>query len=132
MRQILINNTPGLARLVKQIEHEAQTGWIKCLDGGYARVRSSHAALNTKLQSAGSIVMKQTSIFIDQRVTERGIDSLKVLDVHDEGQHDVDPKAAKEFGELAVQALLDAGEELGVSAPTKGEYKIGNNWSETH
>jgi len=39
---------------------------------------------------------------------------------------------AEEFGRLAVQSIIDAGKQLNVRCPLNGEYKIGNNWSETH
>lgn len=131
-RAKLLVGTPGLEDLVAECQAEQATGFIRTIDGGYVRCNSPHAALNSKLQSAGGIVMKQASIFIDQRVVERGMDSLKVGDIHDEGQHDTDSREAEAFGQLAVQALRDAGEELGFSVPIDGDYKIGTNWSETH
>lgn len=132
-RAKLLETTPGLKKLVDQVQAEFNNGgFIETIDGGYVRCPSEHAALNYKLQSAGGIVMKQASIFIDRRVIERGIDSLKVGDIHDEGQHDVCVKEAEEFGELAVQAIRDAGEELGFRVPLDGDYKIGTNWAQTH
>lgn len=131
-RERLIKGTPGLEGLVRQIKTEYKTGFIKCIDGGYVRCPAEHAALNYKLQSAGGIVMKLASIFIRREVLRRGIDSKKVGDIHDEGQHEVDEKAGDEFGRLAVQAIRDAGEELNFSVPLDGDYKVGSSWAETH
>jgi hypothetical protein len=33
---------------------------------------------------------------------------------------------------LAVDCIDRAGKDLGIRLPLDGEYKIGNNWSETH
>ena len=132
MRETLINNTPGLLKLAKQIEQEAESGWIRTIDGGFVRSLSPHAALNSKLQSAGGIAMKVCSIFLDERLTEHGFDALKVGDIHDEAQLDTDPKVATEVGELALQCLRDAGEYLNLRVPLDGEFKIGKTWAETH
>jgi DNA polymerase I-like protein with 3'-5' exonuclease and polymerase domains len=52
--------------------------------------------------------------------------------VHDEFQYQVKENQAEEFGKLAVQSIVDAGNQLGLRCPLNGEYKIGNNWKETH
>lgn len=133
-RRKLYETTPGLEALVESIngEYKASGGWLRTIDGGFVRCTARNAALNYKCQSAGGLVMKQASIFIDRRVVARGLDSLKVGDIHDEGQHDVSKKDAEEFGKLAVQAIRDAGEELGFSVPLDGDYKIGPTWADTH
>lgn len=132
MRETLIGNTPGLLQLAKRIEAEAESGWIKTIDGGYVRSLSTHAALNSKLQSGGVIAMKVCSIFIDQNLETEGLDSWKVGDIHDEGQMDCLPAEAEATGKLAVQCLRDAGEFLNLTVPLDGEYKIGSTWADTH
>ena len=52
--------------------------------------------------------------------------------IHDEWQLEVRACQAMKAGTLAVSAMVKAGEELGIRCPMTGEYKIGNNWSETH
>lgn len=131
-REILLKTTPGLERAVKESQDEQQSGWIQTIDGGYVRCLSPHAALNSKLQSAGGITMKVASIILDGWCTEKGIDQLKVGDIHDEGQHDVSVMDAEEFGKLAVAAIVAAGEELGFNVPLDGDYKVGLSWAETH
>jgi len=132
-RQVLEQGTPGLARLVKEIQREFQNGgWIETIDGGFVRCPSPHAALNYKLQSAGGIVMKQASIILDGHKTRKGVDSLKVGDIHDEGQEDAALKDSEEVGKLAVQSIREAGEELNFSVPLDGDYKVGLSWATTH
>lgn len=132
-REILLRTTPGLEDAVREAQEEqAKDGWIETIDGGYVRCLSPHAALNSKLQSAGGITMKVASIILDGWCTEKGIDQLKVGDIHDEGQHDVAVGDADEFGKLAVRSIIAAGEELGFRVPLDGDYKVGLSWAETH
>jgi hypothetical protein len=37
-----------------------------------------------------------------------------------------------ELGNIQVQAIRDAGEELGFKVPHDGDYRIGTSWAETH
>ena len=132
-REILMKTTPGLEKAIKEAQDEqAASGWIQTIDGGYVRCLSPHAALNSKLQSAGGITMKVASIILDGWCIEKGIDQLKVGDIHDEGQHDVEVRDADEFGKLAVASIVAAGEELGFSVPLDGNYSVGYSWAETH
>ena len=52
--------------------------------------------------------------------------------VHDECQFECDPSIADQFGKLAVKCIKKAGEFFEIKIPLTGEYKIGNNWAETH
>jgi len=131
-REILMKTTPGLENAIKEAQDEQASGWIQTIDGGYVRCLSPHAALNSKLQSAGGITMKVASIILDRWCEEKGIDQLKVADVHDEGQHDVAFKDADEFGKLAVKSVIAAGEELNFSVPLDANYAVGDSWAQTH
>lgn len=133
-RNVLEQGTPGLARLVEEIGYEfKQTGGLlKTIDGGYVRCHSLRAALNYKLQSAGAIVMKKAAIIARKRIIERGLDSLLVGTIHDEGQHDADPNDANESGAVCCAAITQAGEELGFHVPLGGDFKVGLSWADTH
>jgi DNA polymerase I-like protein with 3'-5' exonuclease and polymerase domains len=131
-RATLIGNAPGLDRLIAHVTDEYRRGFIECLDGGFVRCPSPHAALNYKFQSAGAVVMKLTSVILDRHIKEKGLDVLKVGDIHDEGQLDVLPSDAEEAGKLAIQSHIEAGEELNLRVPLSGACKIGPNWASTH
>ena len=133
-RTTLFRVTPGLERLIKSIEEEYlhNDGFLRCIDGGFVRCPSPHAALNYKVQSAEACLMKQGSIFLDERVKQRGFDAFKVGDIHDEWQWDVLPADAEEFGTCSVQCIRDAGEELRFTVPMDGDYKVGRTWADTH
>jgi len=95
-------------------------------------VRSEHAALNTLLQSAGAIVMKQALILLDNYGILWGLDYKIVGNIHDEVQSEVKAKDAEKFGRLAVSCLEAAGLHFNLNCKLAGEYKIGTTWSETH
>jgi len=130
VRELLIAKTPGLQTLVEQVKAEGE--YIRCIDGGLVRCEAEHARINYKLQSAGAIVMKQASIYLDERISHNGYDALKVGDIHDEGQLDCHVSCADEVGKLATQCLIDAGEELNFRVPIEGDYKVGLTWADTH
>ena len=55
-----------------------------------------------------------------------------VANVHDEWQIETSPEHANRVGAAAVAAIRQAGVEYNLRCPLDGEYKIGNNWKETH
>ncbi len=76
---------------------------------------------------------KAWTIFDDWRKTNR-LES-EVLDVgnfHDEMQVETTPDLADLVGKQMVLAMTEAGERLKFNVLLTGEYKIGNNWAETH
>ena len=125
-------NTPALRTLRGRVEQAAKRGWLKGLDGRRIYVRSSHAALNTLLQGAGAVIMKQALVYLDEAAKEHGLDYKFVGNIHDEFQTEVLEAHTEQFGKLAVEAIEMAGEHFNLRCPTTGEYKVGNNWSETH
>ena len=132
IRDVLKNNIPGLKSLVEETEAEFKrnNGLLQTIDGGFVRCPSPHAALNYKFQSAGAILMKKAAIILDDWVAP--YDAFKVLDVHDEWQFDVAEEEAEIVGNLMVRSIHEAGKILRFNVEMDGEYKIGNNWAETH
>ena len=131
-KEKFLRATPSLRSLREKVERVAQRRWVKGLDERKIIIRHPHAALNTLLQGAGAIVMKYALTLLDKYVINKQIKAFPVVNVHDEFQYEVEESRAEEFGRLAVQSIIDAGKQLKVRCPLNGEYKIGNNWSETH
>lgn len=123
---------PKLKRLIENVQRASQRGFLYGLDGRKMHIRGQHAALNTLLQGAGAIVMKQSMILLDQWVRDRDLRVLKVLDMHDEAQAEVIPEHAELYASLAVQSIKEAGKLFKLNCPLDGEAKIGHNWAETH
>lgn len=135
IREELYRVTPGLkdATLAAQAEfNSTPEHWLRCPDGGYVRGTSEHAALNYKIQPAEACLMKQASIFIYERTIELGLENWKIGDIHDEGQHETHPRSGDALGQVCVEAIRDAGEELNFRVPMAGDYKKGANWAECH
>lgn len=136
----LENEALGEVRNLVMRMHD-QRGWIPGIDGRKVYTRSSHSALNALFQSCGSIIMKKSMVILRDLAASEGIHHYKVLDMHDEGQHEVlgeecyvveNDVLKHRLGDLALIAMKMAGEELNIRVEVTGDYSIGNNWAETH
>ena len=76
--------------------------------------------------------MKQALVLLDKKLKSAEIDYKFVANVHDEWQIEVEEARAEEVGKLGVEAIAEAGQVLSMRCPLSGEYKVGNNWKETH
>lgn len=133
LKDTFLKNTPALKELRERIIRIASNSKsLPGLDGRRLQVRSEHAALNTLLQGAGAIVMKQALVLLDDKLKSAKIDYKFVANVHDEWQIEVEVGRADEAGKLGVEAIAEAGVVLSMRCPLSGEYKVGNNWKETH
>jgi len=137
LRKQFLKELPALERLVTGVKAKArERGWLRGLDGRRLHIRSEHAALNTLLQSAGALVMKQALVIADRDLrTEYGNPGIAyefVANVHDEFQIEVAGAHPEMVGEICTRAIRLSGEHFKFRCPLAGEYKIGRNWSETH
>ena len=137
LRSKFLANLPALRKLIKKIKKKVQlNSEFKGLDGRIIRTKQQHSALNYLCQSAGAIIMKQATILFYYKLHEQGFvfgnDYVFVGNIHDELQTLVKEEHAETVGQLAVKAIIEAGEVLNFKCPLDGESKIGNNWSETH
>lgn len=133
LKDTFLKNTPALKELREKVGRIAQkSGTLPGLDGRRLQVRSDHAAVNTLLQSAGAVVMKQALVLLDNKISSLGIDYKFVANVHDEWQIEVEEGYADLVGKLGVSAIEEAGKVLNMRCPLTGEYKVGNSWKETH
>ncbi len=132
LRERFMSNLPSFATLKGRIAQEAAQGWINGLDGRRLWIRSEHAALNTLLQSAGALVMKQALITLDKYAILWGMDYKIVGNIHDEVQTEVPASQAEKFGRLAVSCLEAAGIHFNLNCKLAGEYQIGTSWADTH
>ena len=130
LKAAFLKNTPALAKLRSKVMTDAETGFLTGLDGRRIRVRSQHAALNTLLQGAGAVVMKQ-AIVILYDLLER-VNFKLVAQVHDEWQIECKPEDADFIGKSCVNAMVFAGELLQLNCPLDGEYRVGTSWCDTH
>ena len=124
--------TPALAKLIARVKEAAAAGCVPGLDGRRVWVRSEHAALNSLLQSAGAIVMKQALVIFHNKAFENKWKIKMVVNVHDEIQWETSPKFADITGQACVDSIKEAGEFFKLRCPLAGEYKYGKTWRDTH
>ena len=127
-----LKRLPSRAKLRTRVDKAVKKGWLKGLDQRKLIIRQKHSALNTLIQGGGAIAMKKALVILSDYISQYKIDAIPVVNVHDEFQYQVKEEQADRFGTLAVKSIVDAGEQLGLRCSLNGEYKIGNNWKETH
>lgn len=132
-RNLFGERIPAYKQLKESLDkHLITNKTIQAIDGGELQVRNNYSALNTLLQSAGSIAVKHATVLSYKENLRQGIHIQPVLHVHDEWQSLVKTEDAKQTGKNKAQAITNAGEDLGFKCKLDGNYKIGFNWSETH
>jgi DNA polymerase I-like protein with 3'-5' exonuclease and polymerase domains len=128
-----LRNTPKLQELRQKVSRIFSTkGKLPGLDGRQLLCRSEHSAVNTLLQGAGAIVMKQALVILDKELKKEKIPYKFCVNVHDEFQIETPEKHALDVGRIGKWSIQEAGIVLGLRCPLDGEYKIGNTWKDTH
>lgn len=126
---------PALAKLVNGVKAAAKArGYLVGLDGRHIHVRSQHAALNSLLQSAGAVVLKQALCLMFDAYDDKWPNGEvePVGNIHDEVQIECLEGIANEVAEIASNAIVRAGEILGLRCPLAAGSDIGDDWSSTH
>lgn len=125
----------------KVIKVHKKYGYLPGLDGRKVYTRSDHSALNTLFQSAGAIAVKRATVLMDQEIKERDWDVHQIIHYHDEYQFEIPydlvecderGELVSEVGEVAANCFTRSGEFYEMRVPLTGDYKIGNNWAQTH
>ena len=132
LKQTFFKNLPSLKNLKEKVQKASERGYLKGLDGRKIYVRSQHAALNTLLQGGGAIVMKKAMCILQDLINLNALDAKFVANIHDEWQIQVKESQAEFVGQLGVEAIEKASQHFNMRCPLTGEYKIGENWYETH
>ena len=131
-RQYFFDNKPSFKSLRDRVQRASTKGYLEGLDGRKLHIRNAHSALNTLLQGAGAIIMKQGLVLLDNVLKLNAVEYKFVANIHDEWQIEVPEDKADFIGQFAVESIVKAGEHFKLRCPLDGEYKIGDNWSETH
>jgi DNA polymerase I len=132
LKEEFLANTPALEKLKTKVATLAESGSLEGLDGRRVRVRSAHAALNTLLQSAGAIVMKQALVIATERLQQNGIPYRLVAQVHDEFQVETPEQYGNAVGYTFRNAIRKAGDFFEMRCPLDGEFRAGTTWADTH
>ena len=133
LRKRFLTNLPTFKNLKDKVITSSLKGFIKGLDGRKLLIRSQHAALNTLLQGGGAIAMKWALIDLNNKIKSNlNIKGGFVANIHDEWQIETPEEYADIIGNWGVNSIKEAGNHYKLNCPLDGEYKIGNNWNETH
>ena len=127
-----LKNMPALYKLRIDIGAVASKGLIRGLDGRMLHIRHEHAALNTLLQGAGAVVCKRWLVEMDRMIWEHGLDAKLVASVHDEYQFEVAKPDIESFTKITKEAMYTTQEILNFKCDLDSDFKVGNNWAETH
>lgn len=137
IKERFLQKLPALAQLKACISNALSSrDFLKGLDGRQLFIRSEHSALNTLLQSAGAVIMKQATVNLYDLLCERGLRHGKewafVAHIHDEFQLEVMPEHVDLVKEQAVNGIRQAAEQLAFKCPLDGEAHSGRTWADTH
>lgn len=131
-----LNGMPALKQLLTQVKQAfSERGTLVGLDGRPLSCRSEHSALNTLLQSGAAVCMKKATVLAHEKFHAAGFtksDAAQVAHIHDELQVQVREPLAEQVGEIIVESFREAGQFFNLRCPLDGDFKIGNNWAETH
>ena len=76
--------------------------------------------------------MKQALVLAAARLDALGFPYKLVAQVHDEFQIEVPDAYAERVGIVFRNAIRKAGLHFNMRCPLDGDYKVGDNWSQTH
>ena len=130
LQQRFLTKVPALKMLKAAVETAAERGVIIGIDGRRLRIRSAHAALNTLLQSAGAIAMKQATVLMSEQAAAYG--AKQVAHIHDEIQWEVPDQHAEAWAVLCKDCITKAGEILNFRCRLDGASRVGKTWADTH
>ena len=109
-------------------------GYFIGLDGRKVIPPSQHKLMSGLLQNGEAVLMKRANMIWRERLKKESVPFHQVNFVHDEWQTETvrDQGIARYIGEVQCDAIREAGEQLKLKCPMKGNFSIGRNWFETH
>ena len=94
-----------------------------------ARALAERTAINAPIQGTSADIIKMAMINVDRRISEAGLQSRMVLQIHDELVFD----ALREEVDVLQQIVKEEMENvIELSVPLTVECNYGNNWLEAH
>ena len=93
------------------------------------RSADERAAINAPIQGTAADMMKIAMINIHHEILKRGLQSLMIMQVHDELVFDVVPGEADDM-KLLVESLMSSAMPMAV--PIDVDAGIGRTWFEAH
>ena len=133
---------PGIPGYMKaQKESAKENGYVETQCGrrrhlrdinsgnGTIRAAAERNAINMPIQGTAADMIKIAMVRIQKSITEKGLKSRMLLQVHDELIFDMEPSEEAELHELVSQGMIGA---LELPCPIEIEIGLGENWLEAH
>lgn len=133
-----LRNLPALNKVIRNCQRDAARKYITGIDGRRLFVRSKHAALNTDLQGMGATIANWWLIFIEDMLTEEGLEYGWNADytfcawVHDEVQIAARDGLQDTVERICKEAAAQTGKYLNFALPVEASATSGINWAQTH
>jgi DNA polymerase-1 len=96
---------------------------------GTIRAAAERNAINMPIQGTAADMIKIAMVRIQNSMTEAGLKSRMLLQVHDELVFDLAPGEESQLRELVTQGMVGA---LELACPIEIEIGLGSNWLEAH
>ena len=96
---------------------------------GRVRSNAENAAVNTPVQGTAADLIKEAMLKIDARLTQDGLQSKMILQVHDELVFDCPRSELETLSALVVQEMESVGD---LSIPLKVDLGSGATWADAH
>jgi len=130
-------NLPAIKQLKDLIDKRiTERGYLIGIDGRRLQIRSRHSALNQLLQSTGAVLMKKATCILYNDLEMQGLKHNQdwgfCVFCHDEWQILTRPQHADIVAAVSVKAIEKAAKYFNLKCPFTGEYRIGQNWEQTH
>ncbi|MBO5563215.1 MAG: DNA polymerase I [Bacteroidales bacterium] len=93
------------------------------------RALAERNAVNAPIQGTSADIIKLAMIGVDRRLTEAGLKSRMVLQIHDELVFDALPGEVEELKKIVVDVMENV---IRLSVPLTVECNAGKNWLEAH
>ncbi len=96
---------------------------------GTVRALAERTAINAPIQGTSADIIKLAMINVDRRLSEEGLQSRMVLQIHDELLFDVLPEEVETLERIVREEMENV---IELSIPLTVECNHGNNWLEAH
>ena len=100
------------------------------MDGRKLIIRSEHSALNALIQSAGSIILKQFLIYLNESLDTTN--SKLIGNFHDEVEIECPVSEVELVSKLTLEAIKQTEKKFNFKCPLDGEIKVGLTWADVH
>lgn len=134
LRKSFMSKTPGISKLLRDVQTAHKRGYVKLIDGGIVKSVSEHTVLNTLLQGSDSVCCKTWVVHSHEQIVKNNLQefSSNVIQSHDEQELLVKQGYSETVGGILVKSATEVGKMLGTKIRLDAEYKIGKNWLMVH